>query len=216
MRQNKKHGFTRADQDWIGLNFCWSGLDSDWKISQSAHLWHGQDQDWISCRILAIFLDQDWIWIFIFEKNWIRQVRMFVWFLLLQSEIPSGMCAKLRTVAASSNRDHACNLSYYCLLALHIWWCDSLGTSRSWWITLSTQHHRKGCNTITNFPESDSRCHIWWCCCFFPLLWFLYTQKIKMIFIFIKNQNDFVSLCCIHHNQKFVLLYRKYFPASWK
>jgi len=34
---------------------------------------HGQDQGWISCRILAIFLDQDWIWIFIFEKNWIRQ-----------------------------------------------------------------------------------------------------------------------------------------------
>ena len=33
---------------------------------------HGQDQDWISCRILAICLDQDWIWIFIFEKNWIR------------------------------------------------------------------------------------------------------------------------------------------------
>ena len=30
---------------------------------------------------------------------------------LLRSEIPSGMCAKLRTVAASSNRDHARNLS---------------------------------------------------------------------------------------------------------
>jgi len=24
------------------------------------------------CRILALFSDQDWIWIFIFEKNWIR------------------------------------------------------------------------------------------------------------------------------------------------
>jgi len=40
--------------------------------------------------------------------------------LLLRSEIPSGICAKLRTVAASNNRDHARNLSYYCLLALHI------------------------------------------------------------------------------------------------
>ena len=30
--------------------------------------------------------------------------------LLLQSEIPSGMCAKLRTEAASKNRDHARNL----------------------------------------------------------------------------------------------------------
>jgi len=33
---------------------------------------------------------------------------------------PSGMCAKLRTVAASNNRNHARNLSYYCLLALRI------------------------------------------------------------------------------------------------
>jgi len=33
---------------------------------------NGQVQDWISWRILAIFSDQDWIWIFIFEKNWIR------------------------------------------------------------------------------------------------------------------------------------------------
>ena len=31
--------------------------------------------------------------------------------ILLRSEIPSGMCAKLRTVAASNNRDHARNLS---------------------------------------------------------------------------------------------------------
>ena len=30
---------------------------------------------------------------------------------MLRSEIPSGMCAKLRTVAASNNRDHARNLS---------------------------------------------------------------------------------------------------------
>jgi len=27
-----------ADQDWIGFNFIGSGVDSDWKISQSAHL----------------------------------------------------------------------------------------------------------------------------------------------------------------------------------
>jgi len=52
MRQNKIHGFTLADQDWIGplifkkyadkdwigFTFCGSGLDWDWKISQSAHL----------------------------------------------------------------------------------------------------------------------------------------------------------------------------------
>jgi len=39
---------------------------------------------------------------------------------VLRWEIPSGLCAKLRTVAASNNRHHARNLSYYCLLALHI------------------------------------------------------------------------------------------------
>ena len=38
--------------------------------------------------------------------------------LLLRSEIPSGMCAKLRTVAASNNRDHPTTRSlYYCLFA---------------------------------------------------------------------------------------------------
>jgi len=33
-----------GDQDWIGFNFIGSGLDSDWKISQSAHLWSGDDR----------------------------------------------------------------------------------------------------------------------------------------------------------------------------
>jgi len=35
------------------------------------------------------------------------------------------------------------NLSNCCLLALHIWWCYSSRTSRSWWITQSTQRHRR-------------------------------------------------------------------------
>ena len=52
--------------------------------------------------------------------------------IVLRSEIPSSMCAKLRTVAASNNRDHARNLSYYCLLALHTLWCYSSRTSCSW------------------------------------------------------------------------------------
>ena len=47
----------------------------------------------------------------------------------------------------SNNRDHARNLSYYCLLALHKLWCYSSRTSRSWWITQSTQHHWRGCNS---------------------------------------------------------------------
>ena len=71
----------------------------------------------------------------------------------MRSEIPSGMSAKFRTVAASNNRDHARNLSYYCLFALHIWWCYSSRTSRLWWITQSTQHHRRGCNNIPSFLQ---------------------------------------------------------------
>ena len=69
------------------------------------------------------------------------------------SEIPSGMCAKLRTVAASNNRDRARNLSHYCLLAPHILCCYSSCTSRSWWTTQSTQHHRRGCNNIPSFLQ---------------------------------------------------------------
>jgi len=37
--------------------------------------------------------------------------------ILLRSEIPSSKCAKLRTVAASNNRDHPTRSLYYCLFA---------------------------------------------------------------------------------------------------
>jgi len=50
---------------------------------------------------------------------------------LLRSEIPSGMCAKLRTVTASNNRDHA--PQSFLLLharATHTYFCSSR-TSRS-------------------------------------------------------------------------------------
>jgi len=39
--------------------------------------------------------------------------------ILLRSEIPRGMCAKLCTVAASNNRDHPTGSLYYCLFAPH-------------------------------------------------------------------------------------------------
>ena len=40
--------------------------------------------------------------------------------LLLRSEIPSGICAKLRTVAASNNRVHMPWSLYYCLFTPYI------------------------------------------------------------------------------------------------
>jgi len=62
------------------------------------------------------------------------------------------MCAKLRTVAASNDRDHAPQ-SLLLLLAhaTHVYFCSS-PTSRSWWITQSTHHHRRGCNTTKTIP----------------------------------------------------------------
>ena len=86
---------------------------------------------------------------FVWKLNSVRPSHPGHSTILLRSEIPSGMRAKLRTVAASNNRDNARNLSYYCLLALHIWWWYSSRTSRSWWIIQSTQHHWRSCsNTI--------------------------------------------------------------------
>jgi len=39
---------------------------------------------------------------------------------VLRSESPSGICEKLRTVAASNNRDHAPRSLNYCLFAPHV------------------------------------------------------------------------------------------------
>ena len=44
----------------------------------------------------------------------------FIYMVLLRSEIPSGICAKLRTAAASNNRVHMPWSLYYCLFAPHI------------------------------------------------------------------------------------------------
>ena len=67
--------------------------------------------------------------------------------ILLRSESPSGKCVKLYTVAASNNRDHMPWSLFYCLFAPHIYECCSSHTSRSWWITHSTQRQRRDCNT---------------------------------------------------------------------
>jgi len=56
---DRTNGFQKfADQDWIRFNFCGSGLDSGWTISQSIHV----------CRIFAIFF---WI------RIWFRYLFCF-------------------------------------------------------------------------------------------------------------------------------------------
>ena len=82
---------------------------------------------------------------------------------LLRLESPSAMCAKLRTEAASNNRDHMPWSPHYCLFAPHVYGCCSSLTSRSWWITHSTQRQWTGCNNIPSFlqrtaPISRSLC----------------------------------------------------------
>jgi len=57
--------------------------------------------------------------------------------ILLRSESPSSICAKLRTVIASNNRDHTPRSLYYCLFAPRIY-SFSLRTFCSWWTAHSS------------------------------------------------------------------------------
>ena len=82
----------------------------------------------------------------------------------------------------------------------HIYvWCCSSRTSRSWWITKSTQHHRRGCNTTKINANSASisvnqlDVELY---CLFEKTFILFvaagvldvSQLVKMLL--------FVSLCC--------------------
>ena len=64
---------------------------------------------------------------------------------------PSRKYAKLHTVAAKNHRDHTPRSLYYCLFVPHIYGCYSSRTSRSWWITHSTQRQRRFCNSTNPF-----------------------------------------------------------------
>ena len=75
------------------------------------------------------------------------------------------MCAKLHTVAASNNRVHAPKSLLLLARTSHIYCCSSR-TSRSWWITQSTQRHHRGCNNNPSFlqrttPIARSLCEGW-------------------------------------------------------
>jgi len=73
---------------------------------------------------------------------------------VLRFESPSGICAKLRTVASSNNRVHTTRSFYYCLFSPHIRiCCCSSRTFRSWWTAHSAQRQRWGCNNIASFLQ---------------------------------------------------------------
>jgi len=65
--------------------------------------------------------------------------------------LPSGMCAKLRTVAASNNGDHASQTLYYCLFAPCIYIVFLRPHSVRGEPRVPTQRHRRGCNSIYMF-----------------------------------------------------------------
>ena len=67
---------------------------------------------------------------------------------------PSGMCAKLHTVAASNNRDHTPWSFNDGLFSPQKYGCCSSRTSRSWWIAHSTQRQRRGCNNTRSCKNS--------------------------------------------------------------
>ena len=64
---------------------------------------------------------------------------------LLRSDIPSGMCAKLRTVVASNSRVHPTRPLYYGLFAPHIYGFVLRAHSVSGEPRISTQRQRSGC-----------------------------------------------------------------------
>ena len=165
-----------ADQDCIGFNFLGSGLDSDWKTSQSAHLWCTAEQRWAfglqSSRdehrsgldrnvsgLKPIFarsgLNRTAIGLGIGGSGLGRTEKIYCidviilttskMIVVLRSEVPSGIWAKRRTVATI---EFTCHDHSIIACSRHIYvWCCSSHTSRSWWITQSTQHHRRGCNS---------------------------------------------------------------------
>jgi len=129
-----------SDQDRIRILLKFFG--SDHQISISAqHWWAWIGPGWMSCRILPIFSDQDWIWIFIFEKNWIRTGSVYLF-------------------------------GFYNEISLRV------------------------IQDVTNDGGSAS------------LLWFLYSQKLKMIL------SVCAALISIKDNSCYLIV--NFFPAKWK
>ena len=58
-------------------------------------------------------------------------------------------CAQGFALWQQATIEYTCHDHSIIACSRHIYvWCCSLRTSRSWWITHLTQHHRRGCNNI--------------------------------------------------------------------
>ena len=98
---------------------------------------------YISVLVLFSFSAGCWFFIFRIICRWFRAL------VLLRSEIPSGICAKLRTVAASNSRVHMPWSLYYCLFAPRIYMV--LFFTHIPFVVNHTINAtpRRGCNSIT-------------------------------------------------------------------
>jgi len=91
--------------------------------------------------------------LFWYQAKPIDRIGQVTSMVLLRSESPSGKCTKLYTVAASNNGDHLMISPYYCLFAPYIYGFYFSRTSRSWWVTHSTQRQLRGCNNVSSFLQ---------------------------------------------------------------
>jgi len=67
--------------------------------------------------------------------------------ILLRSETPERHVRKASHLAASNNMSSHAMITLLLLVRATYIFCCSSRTSRSWWITQSTQRQRRGCNT---------------------------------------------------------------------
>jgi len=79
---------------------------------------------------------------------------------VLRSESPSGMCAKLRTVATNNSRVHPTRSLCYCLFAPHIYGVVLRAHSGRGEPRISAQRQRSGCNNIPPFCNEPHRSHV--------------------------------------------------------
>jgi len=84
------------------------------KICALGNLWNELSKGWYPIKCLA--------------SPWKQTCQV-----VLRSQSQSGMCAKLRTVAASNDRDHPTRSLFYCLFVPRIYRCCSSRTFRSLW-----------------------------------------------------------------------------------
>ena len=86
--------------------------------------------------------------------------KLFIDLIMLRSEIRAAY-AQSFTPWQQATIEFTCHDNFIIACSRHIYdSCCSSHTSRSWWITQSTQHHCRGCNNIPPFYNEPHRSHV--------------------------------------------------------